>query len=149
MSLEDIKSKEEYDINKVRKMFERLEFKSLMNKVGKSDEEETVEEEVSYKNIVSLEEFKVLKNNIIKYKENDLYLYFELEDIVLFSKSRIKTLYANFKDEVYRIDFEMLLKNTKEQFIEVCKEIFESKEIKKLPMMQKSKDYTKKIRNRV
>ncbi len=61
MSLEDIKSKEEYDINKVRKMFERLEFKSLMNKVGKSDEEETVEEEVSYKNIVSLEEFKVLK----------------------------------------------------------------------------------------
>ncbi len=49
MSLEDIKSKEEYDINKVRKMFERLEFKSLMNKVGKSDEEETVEEEVSYK----------------------------------------------------------------------------------------------------
>ncbi len=75
MSLEDIKSKEEYDINKVRKMFERLEFKSLMNKVGKSDEEETVEEEVSYKNIVSLEEFKDLKNNIIKYKENDLYLY--------------------------------------------------------------------------
>lgn len=61
MSLEDIKSKEEYDINKVRKMFERLEFKSLMNKVGKSDEEETVEEEVSYKNIVSLEEFKDLK----------------------------------------------------------------------------------------
>lgn len=61
MSLEDIKSKEEYDINKVREMFERLEFKSLMNKVGKSDEEETVEEEVSYKNIVSLEEFKDLK----------------------------------------------------------------------------------------
>lgn len=132
MSLEDIKSKEEYDINKVRKMFERLEFKSLMNKVGKSDEEETVEEEVSYKNIVSLEEFKDLKNNIIKYKENDLYLYFELEDIVLFSKSRIKTLYANFKDEVYRIDFEMLLNNTKEQFIEVCKEMFEGKEIKKI-----------------
>lgn len=132
MSLEDIKSKEEYDINKVREMFEKLEFKSLMNKVGKSDEEETVEEEVSYKNIVSLEEFKDLKNNIIKYKENDLYLYFELEDIVLFSKSRVKTLYANFKDEVYRIDFEMLLNNTKEQFIEVCKEMFESKEIKKI-----------------
>ncbi len=43
----------------------------------------------------------------------------------------------------------MLLNNTKEQFIEVCKEMFEGKEIKKLPMMQKSKDYTKKIRNRV
>ncbi len=99
-----------------------------MNKIGKSNEEETVEQEVSYKNIVSLEEFKDLKNNIIKYKENDLYLYFELEDIVLFSKSRVKILYANFKDEVYRIDFEMLLNNTKEQFIEVCKEIFESKE---------------------
>ncbi|MGO5066023.1 MULTISPECIES: DNA polymerase I [unclassified Clostridium] len=132
MSLEDIKSKEEYDINKVREMFQRLEFKSLINKIGRGNEEETVEEEVSYKNIVSLEEFKDLKNNIIKYKENDLYLYFELEDIALFSKSRIKTLYANFKDEVYRIDFEMLIKNTKEQFIEVCREIFESKEIKKI-----------------
>ncbi|MCW6111665.1 DNA polymerase I [Clostridium sporogenes] len=132
ISLEEIKSKEEYDINKVREMFQRLEFKSLMNKVGKSNEEETVEEEISYKNIVSIEEFKGLKDNIIEYKENKLYLYFELEDIVLFSKSRIKILYVSFKDEVYRIDFETLLKDTKEEFIEVCKEIFESKEIKKI-----------------
>ncbi|MDU1322473.1 MAG: DNA polymerase I [Clostridium botulinum] len=132
MSLEEIKSKEEYDINKVREMLQRLEFKSLMNKVGKSNEEETVEEEISYKNIVSIEEFKGLKDNIIEYKENKLYLYFELEDIVLFSKSRIKILYVSFKDEVYRIDFETLLKDTKEEFIEVCKEIFESKEIKKI-----------------
>lgn len=132
ISLEEIKSKEEYNINKVREMFQRLEFKSLMNKVGKSNEEETVEEEISYNNIVSIEEFKGLKDNIIEYKENKLYLYFELEDIVLFSKSRIKTLYANFKDEVYRIDFETLLKDTKEEFIEVCKEIFESEEIEKI-----------------
>ncbi|ENK1243000.1 DNA polymerase I [Clostridium botulinum] len=132
MSLEEIKSKEDYDINKVRDMFQKLEFKSLINKVGKSNEKETEEEKVSYKNIVSIEEFKDLKDNIIKYKVDKLYLYFELEDIALFSKSKITTLYINFKDEVYKIDFQTLLNNDKEEFIKMCKELFESKENEKI-----------------
>ncbi len=132
MSLQEIKSKEDYDINKVRDMFQKLEFKSLINKVGKSNEKETEEEKVSYKNIVSIEEFKDLKDNIIKYKVDKLYLYFELEDIALFSKSKITTLYINFKDEVYKIDFQTLLNNDKEEFIKMCKELFESKENEKI-----------------
>lgn len=132
ISLEEIKSKEDYDINKVRDMFQKLEFKSLINKVGKSNEKETEEEKVSYKNIVSIEEFKDLKDNIIKYKGNKLYLYFELEDIALFSKSKITTLYINFKDQVHKIDFQTLLNNDKEEFIKMCKELFESKENEKI-----------------
>ncbi|EJO5346454.1 DNA polymerase I [Clostridium botulinum] len=131
ISLEEIKSKEDYDIDKVREMFQRLEFRSLISKIGK-DQEETLEEEISYKNIVSIEEFKVLRDNIIKHKENNLYLYFELENIVLFSKSKIKKLYINFQDKVYMIEFETLLNDNKEEFIKECRVIFETEEIKKI-----------------
>ncbi len=119
MSLEEIKSKEDYDINKVRDMFQKLEFKSLINKIGKGNEKETKEEKVSYKNVISIEEFKGLKDNIIKYKKDKLYLYFELEDISLFSKSKITRLYINFKDEIYKVDFQALLNNDKEEFIKI------------------------------
>ncbi|MDU6878590.1 DNA polymerase I [Clostridium tepidum] len=132
MSLEEIKSKEDYDINKVRDMFQKLEFKSLINKIGKGNEKETKEEKVSYKNVISIEEFKGLKDNIIKYKKDKLYLYFELEDISLFSKSKITRLYINFKDEVYKVDFQALLNNDKEEFIKICKEIFENKDSEKI-----------------
>ncbi|MCR1935290.1 DNA polymerase I [Clostridium tepidum] len=132
MSLEEIKSKEDYDINKVRDMFQKLEFKSLINKIGKGNEKETKEEKVSYKNVISIEEFKGLKDNIIKYKKDKLYLYFELEDISLFSKSKITRLYINFKDEIYKVDFQALLNNDKEEFIKICKEIFENKDSEKI-----------------
>lgn len=132
ISLDEIKSKEDYDINKVREMFQKLQFKSLLNKIGKDSVEEVSDEKVTYKDIVSIDEFKSLKDNIIKHKENDLYVYFKLDNVVLFFKSEIKILYINFINNIYKIDFESFLKDKREDFIGICKEIFENEEIKKI-----------------
>ncbi|AJA48533.1 DNA polymerase I [Clostridium pasteurianum DSM 525 = ATCC 6013] len=132
IDLEDIKSKEKFDVEAVRKMFVKLEFKSLMNKIpvsSKEDGQESLEDiKVEYKLIDTIEKLKEAANSI----KDILYILFENEDEQIYSKSSIKKIYLNTGDRNYIIDYAEIFNSDSEELIGVLKKIFEDENIEKV-----------------
>ncbi|WP_050606772.1 DNA polymerase I [Clostridium niameyense] len=133
INLEDIKSKEEYDVDKIREMFVKLQFKSLMDKIPYGNKNIKEEENIEFKNINSIEDFYLLQNKIQEnYNENDLFIYFELINEEVFSKSNIKNIYLNFNKDIFKLEYLNLLEEDEKTTINISKEIFENKNIRKI-----------------
>ncbi|WP_125152621.1 DNA polymerase I [Clostridium rectalis] len=132
IDLEEIKSKENYDATAVRKIFMELQFKSLLDKVNSSNEKE---EEINIKfNIIdNVSEFDELLKKIIDNKENNkLYMSFKILEENIYSKSFIEKIFINYKEKVYIINLDNLLKENKENTISILKRIFDNDKIFKI-----------------
>lgn len=133
ISLDSIKSKESFDIDGLRQMFFRLQFKSLIERLPIDDSEadkgaKALEEAVNYKTIDSIDKFETLAKEF-----NDV-IYFSLEfsDLNVYSKCKIQKIYISFNDDNYVITFNSLFEEEKDRTINVIKDIFENKALKKV-----------------
>ena len=140
IDLDSIKSKDNYDAEGVRKLFIRLQFKSLIDKMlgGKNlhqdlDTELKEEIKVSYVKVEHIEKFKELTENIhsiCKDKEL-LYLTFKIVDENVYSKSYIEKIFINLKQDNYVVELKKLYDSNKEDAVELLKNIFENEDIQK------------------
>ncbi|MFT8312744.1 MAG: DNA polymerase I [Clostridium sp.] len=129
IDLEAIKSKDSFDVKAVREMFLKLEFKSLMNKIPDSEQEEDViEVKVDYKVVDTIEGIKSLASS----SKDTMYLLFENENENVYSKSAIKKIYVNLQDKNYIIDYDQIFKTDSEELKLILKSVFENEEIDKI-----------------
>lgn len=138
IDLEDIKSKEAYDINGVKEILKKLEFKSLLTQLEDNEEPQENEEsknskdvekvDVEYEEISTLEDFSKLAESI----KGTIYLQFEFKNAAVFSKADFNKIYLRYEDKVYVIYIENIEKENKSQLIAPLERIFSEDKIEKI-----------------
>ncbi|EES91679.1 DNA polymerase I [Clostridium botulinum] len=138
IDLEEIKSKENYDIEGVRQLFESLGFKTLIKNIDNSDnEEESVNNEekreetniqVEFSNIETIDELYNLLNNI----KDTVYFQAEYINESIYSKIEFNTIYIRNEEKVYVVNVNKIKNENFHKLLELLKKLFEDKNIKKI-----------------
>ncbi len=145
IDLDSIKSKENYNAEGLRKLFMRLQFKTLIDKIPgiekgsenidieseKSDEEQ----EVIFESIDKIDRLKDVAEQILtvcKNKNELLYMTFKIADASVYSKSYIEKIFINLKENNYVIEIKQLMEVNEGQAINLLKSILEDKNIQKV-----------------
>jgi DNA polymerase-1 len=133
IDLDSIKSKDSFDIDALRQMFFRLQFKSLIDKLPKDvistkSEEKQEEAAVQYEAIDSIEKLRAAVGNI----KQELFMYFDTVDLHTFSKSAINRIYLNSGEKNYALYCKELQQENEKEFLELLKNIFENEAVKKI-----------------
>ncbi|BDR67884.1 DNA polymerase [Clostridium tetani] len=131
IDLEKIKSKEEYDIEAVRGIFIKLQFKSLIDKIpeGENHKEVEEEEELVYEEIHTIDDLIKLCAEI-ENKDEKIYVNFKSTDTSLYSKISLEKLYILFKNKCYVVNIEERIEENKDKTIEILKTIFEKEAVR-------------------
>lgn len=126
MDLEKIKSKEEYDINGVREIFTKLQFKTLMDKIPKGENTKDLEneEDVIYEEIHNIDGLFKLCYTIENSEDEKIYVNFKTTDTSLYSKIALEKLYILFKGSCYVINIKDIIEENKDKIVEFLKNIF-------------------------
>lgn len=129
--LEHIKSQKSYDGDGLKKIFLRLQMKTLLNKIS-TDDEDTEEEEtiidVKITEVNDINGLKALLDNI-----NDrVYLIYELINTNIYSKLCIDKIYIGSNNESFIINFNELIEKSEEDTIKLFKKFMEDENIKKV-----------------
>jgi DNA polymerase-1 len=134
ISMEQLKTKGNFNNSEVRDMCLRLQFKSLLSKfqniseAGSESSQKQSEVVVDFKVI---DEIKAL-NEVIHNIKNKVFVKFYMEDTSNFAKIKVKTIVTLSGDQVYVIHCDKLLEEDKESFIKAMKKIFENSNIEKI-----------------
>ncbi|QGU94899.1 DNA polymerase I [Clostridium bovifaecis] len=138
ISLEDIKSKEAYDVNGVKELFKKLEFKSLLEKLEEKDRADSKEEiyeakdnysvKAEYEEIKTIKEFSELVRNI----NSTVYLQFSFIDAAVYSKAEFDKIYLMYENKVYIIHVKDIKEENSNALLSVLREIFEDEKIEKI-----------------
>jgi DNA polymerase I len=133
IDLDSIKSKESFDLDALRQMFFRLQFKSLLDKLPKETINEkamskTKEIDIKYEIVDTVEKLRNCAENITQ----QLYMYFNVADLNTYSKSRIDRIYLNSQEKNYALYFNQMLEEDEKTLIEILKAIFENEAIEKV-----------------
>lgn len=133
MDLGSIRSKEKYDVLGLKKLFFKLQFKTLIDRLPKSEEDKDDTPFDKYAVIEELEELKTLKNHIKDSKENKaLYMSFDIINQELYSNIAIESIYIDFENKDFVIKLSKLLEKDRENTLLVLKEFMEDKTIEKI-----------------
>lgn len=132
IDLDSIKSKESFDLDALRQMFFRLQFKSLLDKLPKETINEktmskTKEIDIQYEIVDTIEKLRNCAENI----KQQLYMYFDVVDLHTYSKSSIDRIYLNSQEKNYALYFNQMLEVDEKTLIEILKAIFENEAIEK------------------
>lgn len=125
IDLEDIKSQKNYDSHKIKDMFYKLQFKSLLDRIQDDDEED---EEVNFILIKEQEQLDELVN--LLQKEKKAYITFDIKDPSRQSTIGLNTISITSDDKVYIVDMESIEKN--QQALSKIKIILENENIEKV-----------------
>ncbi len=135
INLDDIKSKEAYNVKGVRELFRKLEFKSLINIFNEEENDFSVEEndqeileQFNYEIIDSI----VKLNELMQEINSTVYIQFEFLNQELFSKIEINKLYLRWEEIVYCIDVNKISEQSKEEVLSALKKFFEDEKIEKI-----------------
>ncbi|KZL93821.1 DNA polymerase I [Clostridium magnum] len=141
IDLDSIKSKDNYDAEGVRRLFIKLQFKSLIDKMlggenlNQNLENHTEEIEVKYLKIDDIEKFRQLTENIVLICKKDnklLYLTFKTVEENIYSRGYIEKIFINLDLNNYVIELKQLYEENKDKVAELLKNIFEDEGIKKV-----------------
>lgn len=132
IDLESIKSKESFDVNGLRQMFFKLQFKTLIDKlpndiaaIGK--ELTKVKKEVIYEVIDNVNLLEAFINGVT----NDIYMSFQVEALNVYSKCSINRIFINTNNKNYVLNVTALFEEDKNFAIELFKNLFENEAIHK------------------
>ncbi|WP_373898959.1 DNA polymerase I [Haloimpatiens sp. FM7315] len=128
IDLDSIRSKDNYDAEGLRKTFIKLQFKTFLDKLPKSQIAEEVEEDLSFEEINDL---KKLQDCEGKLKEK-IYVLFEILNENIYSKCEFSKIYIHNGENNYIINIKKLLEDSREESLEILKKIFEDKNLKKV-----------------
>jgi DNA polymerase-1 len=134
ININDFEFRRDIDNKGLKELFYRLQFKSLLSKIDhlSPDEEKNNkedEEDAQYKNITTISDIELL---ITSFKEDIIYILFNVIDPGVFSKQRLDKIYINFKEEIYMIHLESLYEENREKAITLLRDILENPNIKKV-----------------
>ena len=132
IDLDAIKSKDKYDVEALKKLFFKLQFKSLIDKLPKGEEKEEIPFD-SYVFIEDIKGLKSLKDYIKKSKKKEpLYMSFDIINPELYSSMEIETIYLCVDDKDWVIKLKGLLQKDKEEVINILREVIEDHSIEKV-----------------
>ncbi|WP_032120869.1 DNA polymerase I [Clostridium amazonitimonense] len=132
IDLDAIKSKDKYDVEALKKLFFKLQFKSLIDKLPKGEEKEEIPFD-SYVFIEDIKGLKSLKDYIKKSKKKEpLYMSFDIINPELYSSMEIETIYICIDDKDWVIKLKELLQKDKEEVINILGEVIEDHSIEKV-----------------
>ena len=127
--LEDIKSQENYNREELKKLFFKLQMKSLLAKLPGEDLEEQEEEvKVEVNEVNTLEGFK----EVLKEKEGTAFLAYTTSNSNFYSKIELDKLYLNYGDKISLIDFKIINMESQEEAINTLKAFMENEKISKV-----------------
>ena len=127
--LEDIKSQENYNREELKKLFFKLQMKSLLAKLPGEDLEEQEEEvKVEVNEVNTLEGFK----EVLKEKEGTAFLAYTTSNSNFYSKIELDKLYLNYGDKISLIDFKIITMENQEEAINTLKAFMENEKISKV-----------------
>lgn len=137
IDMDSIKSKEKYDIDGIRKLFFRLQFKSLLDKLpvesSEADGAQTeTAREVKYVTVDSISELEALSNRIEKLKKKELFLSFSIRELNVFTKLNIDNFIITAEEDNFVVHIDKLLQEDREKAVNFLKIILESKDTKKV-----------------
>lgn len=128
-NLEEIKSQDSFDKEGLKKMFFKLQMKSMLDKLPKDEEdEEEINESIDIKYIESSSAFldlsKILKDTI--------YISFDEINNEKYSEVALKNIYISCDKETYFIKFDEISSEDRETTNLALKNIMENTDIKKV-----------------
>ncbi|KAA8669107.1 DNA polymerase I [Clostridium sp. MT-14] len=146
MDLSSIESKKQYDAEGLKKLFERLEFKSLINKIpgSKQREKDEICKTQDYRVKVNhVDDLNKLKNFVhylsgSKIKDNLLYINFNVVNGKTYSKNFIDKIFINSGEENFEIDVSKLYDENEDDTVELMKALFENPNLYKISYDVKS-----------
>ncbi len=126
--LEEIKNKDKYDIDGVRKFIYKYQLRSLLKKLpGLEDEKKGEDENIEVININTYESFLELEKNL----EDCCYIIYNLLNKERFSKIELEKLYIQNNNKVYLIDYKSILEGNPSS-VDILKSIMENEDITKI-----------------
>ncbi|MCM8710355.1 DNA polymerase I [Clostridium sp. SYSU_GA19001] len=133
IDLNSIKSKQNYDVEGLRQMFFRLQFKSLLDKLPKENSNDKVlekrsVEEFEFETVDNLEKLKVMVENI----KSRIYISINALHLNVYSKSKINNIYISTEDKNYIVMFQNLLQEDKENALNLLKCKLEDVSVEKI-----------------
>ncbi len=127
--LEDIKSQDNYNREELKKLFFKLQMKSLLAKLPGEDGEK--EEEVSKVDINEVNTLDSLKE-ALEEKENIAFIAYSTSNANLYSKIELDKLYLNYGEKVSVIDFKIITMENATEAINTLKSFMENDKIAKV-----------------
>lgn len=127
--LEEIKSQDAYNREDLKKLFLKLQMKSMIDKIsiGEDSEEDNIES-IDIKYIDNIESFLNLSSNL----KDRIYITYEVGNSERYSKIQLMNMNIYCNEENYYIKFDEILTEDKEKAYSALKDIMEDKEIKKV-----------------
>lgn len=133
IDLNSIKSRENFDIEGLRQMFFRLQFKSLIDKLPKEafekkNTEKRLEDKVSFEYIDNTKKLKDIARDI----KEDIYFTLDILNSNIYSKMEIDKMYMRVQDKNYVIMLGKLLEADKDNTVYILKSFLENENIHKI-----------------
>jgi DNA polymerase-1 len=133
IDLESIKSKESFNVEKLREMFYRLQFKSLIDKLPKAEEgikaaSKEVDSQIEFSEIATLEELRDLSNSL----GETIYMHFEVSAHNIYSKMEVTKIYLSTQDMDYIVYMKNIMENSKDEALKLLDSIFGNEAISKV-----------------
>ncbi|MDU4325643.1 MAG: DNA polymerase I [Clostridium celatum] len=127
--LEDIKSQENYNREELKKLFFKLQMKSLLAKLpGEDSDEEEEQEKVEINEVNTIEAFK----EALSKKEDRAFISYTTSNANLHSKIELDKLYISYGEKVSLIDFKLISMENTVEAINILKAFMEDKNIEKV-----------------
>ncbi|GKU25502.1 DNA polymerase [Clostridium folliculivorans] len=125
--LDEIRSNENYDKEGLRKLFFKLQMKSLLDKLPEAAtlDGDSVDTDIEFESITNNDELKLALEALGK----EVYFTFNLDGISKYSLINIKNIFISDGNKNYEIVFEGI---NNEQGIELIRKFFEDDSIKKI-----------------
>ena len=132
IDLDSIKSKENLDLNGLRQMFFKLQFKTLLDKLPvetniSNSSYGTTKKEIKYELIESINDLETLVNNV----QGNLFMNFKVDNLNVYSKSSINSIFINTNHKNYVLRINSLITEEKSSAVKLLKKIFENENISK------------------
>lgn len=131
--LEHIKSQDSYDRDELKKIFLKLQMKTLLNKISMGDTEAEIDKEESIIDVKirEIDDIDVLRDVLDSIKDR-VYLTYELLNPSIYSKLSIDKIYIGVENESFIINFSKLIDKSNEDTVKLIKKFMENENIKKV-----------------
>ena len=127
--LDDIKSQENYNREELKKMFFKLQMKSLLSKLPGDDTEE--EKENQKIDIIEINNLDLL-NSTLSENNEIAFISYRLNDSNVYSKMELDKIYLSYGEKTYLIDMKLIAMENFEEAISILKSFMENEKITKV-----------------
>ncbi|OPJ63739.1 DNA polymerase I [Clostridium oryzae] len=132
IDMEDIKSQENYNAEELRKLFYRLQFKSLLDKLPEAAETAEAKEEVAFENIDNVAALNNLSEKV-KAAKGLIFVTPYISNSTAYSKMNIDHIVFTLeKDGSYVVEVSRLIEQDKAAAASFLRNVFLNKELKKV-----------------